>query len=219
VRAKKPTQHNRARKAAAVQGPLRSPAVLVGIIALSGTVIIAAMGRAREPERSAATDVQLEAASPANEFVVAPEVAVAEPAAMKAPPIPTPESKPVAASSAETAALEASEVVAPLTHAVIASPDVAAATDAPAPPTTITGCLAFDAGAYRLKDATGTDAPKSRSWKSGFLRKRSATLEVVDAGALGLPNYVGQRVEVTGTLVEREMQARSLHRLAQSCKK
>jgi hypothetical protein len=212
VRAKKPTQHNRARKAAAVQGPLRSPAVLVGIIALSGTVIIAAMGRA-------ATDVQLEAASPANEFVVAPEVAVAEPAAMKAPPIPTPESKPVAASSAETAALEASEVVAPLTHAVIASPDVAAATDAPAPPTTITGCLAFDAGAYRLKDATGTDAPKSRSWKSGFLRKRSATLEVVDAGALGLPNYVGQRVEVTGTLVEREMQARSLHRLAQSCKK
>jgi hypothetical protein len=68
-------------------------------------------------------------------------------------------------------------------------------------------------------DAAGTEAPKSRSWKSGFLRKRSATLDVVDAGSLGLPNYVGQRVEVTGTVLDREVQARSLHRLAESCRK
>ena len=223
ARARKSTtaQHNRARKAVAVQSPLRSRTVLIAIIALSGTVIIAAMGRVREPER-VATDLRLEAAAPAEEFAVAPEVAIsgaiAEPAAVKTP-VPSPETKPVTASAAETPALEATEVVAPPAHGVIASTDVVATTEAPASATTIAGCLAFDDGTYRLKDATGTEAPKSRSWKSGFLKKRSATLEVVDAGSLGLPNYVGQRVEVTGTLAEREIQARSLHRLAASCKK
>ena len=71
-----------------------------------------------------------------------------------------------------------------------------------------------------MKDATGTDAPKSRSWKSGFLTKNTVTIDIVDARhSLSLPSYVGQRVEVGGTLLEREMQAHSLQRLAESCKK
>jgi hypothetical protein len=85
-------------------------------------------------------------------------------------------------------------------------------------PVTVTGCLERADEAFRLKDATGVDAPKSRSWKSGFLKKSSPSIEVVDAAKrLKLPDHVGQRVSVTGTLVDREMQVRSLQRVAPSC--
>lgn len=83
---------------------------------------------------------------------------------------------------------------------------------------TITGCLERDADMYRLKDTTGTDAPKSRSWKSGFLKKSAATIEVLDAtNRLRLSNYVGRRVSVTGMLADQELQGRSLRRIAESC--
>ena len=85
-------------------------------------------------------------------------------------------------------------------------------------PVTITGCLERDAGTFRLEKTTGAGAPKSRSWKSGFLKKRSATIEVVDASKkLQLPKQVGRRVSVNGVLVDREMRARSLQRVAGSC--
>jgi hypothetical protein len=88
----------------------------------------------------------------------------------------------------------------------------------PAAPVTITGCLERDAGTFRLEKTTGADAPKSRSWKSGFLKKRAASIEVVDAAnRLQLPNQVGQRVSVMGVLVDREMRARSLQRVTGSC--
>ena len=46
----------------------------------------------------------------------------------------------------------------------------------------------------------------------------SASIEVVDAAhRLKLPDHVGQKVSVTGTLVDREMQVRSLRRVATSC--
>jgi hypothetical protein len=87
-----------------------------------------------------------------------------------------------------------------------------------AAPVTITGCLEKTDDAFRLKDATGDGAPKARSWKSGFLKKGSASIGVVDsANRLKLPTHVGQRVSVTGTLVDREMQVRSLQRVAASC--
>ena len=83
---------------------------------------------------------------------------------------------------------------------------------------TITGCLERDAETFRLEKTTGADAPKSRSWKSGFLKKRPASIEVVDAAnRLQLSNRVGQRVSVLGVLVDREMQAHSLQRVAGSC--
>jgi hypothetical protein len=85
-------------------------------------------------------------------------------------------------------------------------------------PVTITGCLEQADESYRLKDTTGVEAAKSRSWKSGFLRKSSAPIEVVDtANRLQLPTHVGQRVSVTGLIVDREMQGRSLKRIAASC--
>ncbi len=84
---------------------------------------------------------------------------------------------------------------------------------------TITGCLEHeDDGTFRLEKTAGADAPKSRSWKSGFLKKRSAKIEVVDAAnKLKLSNQVGQRVSVQGLLVDREMRARSLQRVSGSC--
>ena len=87
-------------------------------------------------------------------------------------------------------------------------------------PVTITGCLERDSDSFRLKDTTGEKAPKARSWKSGFLKKGSASIDVVDAAnRVKLPTHVGQRVSVTGTLVDREMQVRSLQRVSTSCAK
>ena len=84
---------------------------------------------------------------------------------------------------------------------------------------TITGCLEERKGhTFRLKDVTGVDAPKSRGWKSGFLKKGSATIDLVDAAnRTKLDNHVGRQISVTGMLADREMQVRSLQRVAESC--
>jgi len=90
--------------------------------------------------------------------------------------------------------------------------------EAPSAPVTITGCLERDDETFRLKNTIGGDAPKARSWRSGFLKRRTAAVDLVDAaGRARLPNYVGQRVAATGLLVDREMQVHSLQRLATSC--
>src|SRR5580765_2150738 len=97
-------------------------------------------------------------------------------------------------------------------------PSATQASVAELPPVTVTGCLEMDNETFRLKNTSGTDAPKARSWKSGFLKKNPASIQVVDAAnRVQLPNHVGQRVVVTGTLVDREMQVRSLRRVATSC--
>lgn len=104
------------------------------------------------------------------------------------------------------------------------APSVTSATTSPsvvnAAPVTITGCVERDNDTFRLKDTSGADAPKSRSWKSGFLKKGKATIALVDAAhAANLAGQVGRRVSVTGTLADREMQVRSVRRVAASCEK
>ena len=85
-------------------------------------------------------------------------------------------------------------------------------------PVTITGCLEYAHETFRLKDTSGVDAAKSRSWKSGFFKKSAASIEIVDgANKLQLPTHVGQRVSVTGLLVDREMQGRTLKRVSAGC--
>ena len=49
-------------------------------------------------------------------------------------------------------------------------------------PVTIFGCLEKSNETYRLTDTDGIDAPKSRSWKSAFLKKGAASVEVIDPG-------------------------------------
>jgi hypothetical protein len=81
-------------------------------------------------------------------------------------------------------------------------------------PVTVIGCLERTDDGYRLKETSGAEAPKTRSWKSGFLKKGSASLDVVDASrSLQLSDHVGRRVSVTGTVADRAMQARSLRRV------
>jgi hypothetical protein len=86
-------------------------------------------------------------------------------------------------------------------------------------PVTIAGCLERASKAFRLTDATGADVPKSRSWKSGFLKKGSASIDLVESGnGLRLRDHVGKRVSVTGTLTERRMRVQSVRRVAPSCR-
>jgi hypothetical protein len=86
------------------------------------------------------------------------------------------------------------------------------------PPVAISGCLERDHEAFLLKKTSGADAPKSRSWKSVFLKKRPVPIELVDASrTLDLERYVGQRVVATGTLTDREMQAHTVQRVAANC--
>ena len=110
------------------------------------------------------------------------------------------------------AAMTSSASAAPLTAST------AVTVTAKAPPVTVTGCLEEHDKAFRLTDTSGADAPKSRSWKSGFLKKGAASVNVVDATkALNLSGHVGRRVSVTGTLDGRDMNARSMRSLG-SCK-
>ena len=90
--------------------------------------------------------------------------------------------------------------------------------DAKAARVTITGCLERADEAFRLKDTTGSDAPKARNWRWGFLKKGPATVQVVDASSkVRLRDHVGQRITVTGMLVDRAMQVRSVQRVSSSC--
>jgi hypothetical protein len=83
---------------------------------------------------------------------------------------------------------------------------------------TISGCLQGADDSFWLNDTAGVDAPRARSWKSGFLKKHSASIQVVDAAdTLNLSKHVGQRVTATGTLANRTLRARSLQRVAASC--
>jgi hypothetical protein len=83
---------------------------------------------------------------------------------------------------------------------------------------TISGCLQVADDSFWLRNTSGADAPKSRSWKSGFLKKHTQSVQVVAANrTLQLSNYVAQRVTATGSLGNGTIQARSLERVAGSC--
>ncbi len=128
------------------------------------------------------------------------EPITAQPLAPQADPKRVPDAKSVAEDAAAAASLADT--------AAQASPIV-----------TITGCLERDDEAFRLKDTSGEAAPRSRSWKSGFLRKSPATIDVVDgANRVKLPDHVGERVSVTGHLTDRAMAVRSIQRISSSCR-
>jgi hypothetical protein len=98
-----------------------------------------------------------------------------------------------------------------------ASPAQASDEAAAAVPATITGCLAREENSFWLKNVSGADAPKARSWKSGFLRRKSSNVELVDRGnGNRLAAYVGRRIETNGVLLDHEMRVKSL-RVLGSC--
>ncbi len=85
---------------------------------------------------------------------------------------------------------------------------------------TISGCLEMtvDEDQFRLTDTQGADAPKARSWKSGFLKKGSAPVELIEFSDTPLlRKYVGHRVVATGLLTGRQLHVRSIQAGASSC--
>jgi hypothetical protein len=83
---------------------------------------------------------------------------------------------------------------------------------------TVEGCLIQDANQFQLRNTSGEDAPKGRSWKSGFLHRSAKTVDVIDQShRLNLARHVGERVTITGLLDDRELQGTSLKRVAESC--
>ena len=119
-------------------------------------------------------------------------------------------------SMAAVAPPPAPEAVAPERSAAMAS----STTDAGSPAVTITGCLEMtvDETQYRLTDTEGAAAPKSRSWRSGFLKKGSAAVDLVDlSDGAALRQHVGQRVAATGVLAGRQLRVRSFQSAGSSC--
>jgi hypothetical protein len=87
-------------------------------------------------------------------------------------------------------------------------------------PVTITGCLevSTDGDTFRLSDVEGADAPKSRSWRTGFFKKRPAPVVLVEpADRQALTANVGHRVAATGQLASRELKVSSLRVIGSSC--
>ena len=86
--------------------------------------------------------------------------------------------------------------------------------------TTLSGCLeaTVDGDEFRLTDIESADAPKARSWRSGFLKKRSTPVELVEpSDPAGLRKFVGRRVVATGLLAGRELRVRSFQSTGTSC--
>lgn len=208
-----------AKKPSGSSWPFESWAIIGGVL----TVVIAAtLITAGQPspeiETAAASDTAATAARLERPAARPPaeRKAVAPAASTTAAPSKSAASAPPSAPAATKATASNATAVAPAPEPVA---ETAAKATQDVPPVAITGCLELDNETYWLKDTSGVDAPKSRSWRSGFLKRRPAPIEVVDAGkTLKLQSYVGQRVVATGPLVDGEMRAQSLRRVAASCK-
>jgi len=103
----------------------------------------------------------------------------------------------------------------------VAVASVAAAADKPKT-VTLTGCVrGAEQNMYMLTKVEGSDAPRARGWKTGYLLKRPSNVQVVSGtSSVRLRDHVGRRVSVTGTLEQNEkaqrVRARSI-RVLSSC--
>ncbi len=104
-------------------------------------------------------------------------------------------------------------------HTESERPAAASAETAAATPVTITGCLeaSVSEDRFRLADTEGDNAPKARSWKSGFLKKRTAPVDLVGVNPRALEMHVGKKVSATGVLTSRELKVSSVHVVAPYC--
>jgi hypothetical protein len=83
---------------------------------------------------------------------------------------------------------------------------------------TLIGCLETDGDKYRLADVQGNQAPKGRSWKTGFITKRPKSIDVVGPSTLNLDDHVGHKISIVGTRDgDTHFKARSIKQLAASC--
>ena len=124
---------------------------------------------------------------------------------------------PAKVAPAKTAPAKVAPTTAAPSKAVVAK--VAVAPVEPIGSVTMTGCLESDGINYRLTDLEGNQVPKTRSWKTAFITKRSKPVDVVGApSSLGLKDHVGHKVSVRGVRNgETQLQASSLKQLSLYC--
>jgi len=72
---------------------------------------------------------------------------------------------------------------------------------------------------YEMTDLRGAQAPKARSWKTGFITKTTKTVEVVGASTtVRLNDHVGRQVTVVGMKDDdTHVKVSSIKRLSASC--
>jgi hypothetical protein len=69
-----------------------------------------------------------------------------------------------------------------------------------------------------LSDTEGAAAPKSRGWRSGFLKKRPAPVELIEPqDIMMLRKLVGRRVTATGILADRQLRVSSISPAGAPC--
>jgi hypothetical protein len=201
----------------AVRNP--APATVASIaLVFAGLFLLATLAGGSWPSASS-VDPQVSAAQAENASVLTADVASA----------PVVRAKPLTASPAANAprAVNALPVPAAVNAKATSQPTEtakarseadahSAAAAASIDTVTISGCLDFDGKSAWLKNASGVDAPRTRSWRSGFLKKRSSRIALVD-GPTSAEAYDGRLVSVTGVLVDREMRVSSLKPIAGDC--
>ena len=210
-----------------------APAKVASIaLVFAGLFLLVTLVGASRPSASS-VDAQVAAAQTENAAVLTADVASAPvvrakpltaspaanaPRAVNALPVPAAVNAKATSQPTETAKARAEIAPAPAvparSSALAEAHPVAAA--APVDTVTISGCLDFDGKSAWLKNTSGVDAPRTRSWRSGFLRKRSSRIALVD-GPSSAEAYDGRLVSVTGVLVDREMRVSSLKPIAGDC--
>ncbi|HTM04530.1 MAG TPA: hypothetical protein VL173_13560 [Vicinamibacterales bacterium] len=198
-----------------------------------------AIGRGSSPRGAVPAEAQPNAATATNDVARQPEVATTTPvtplrasttiSVRPARPVDVPKTvdapatvaapanvaRPVRVATPTTAVPPVAPSPAPAANAVALASNVETGS-----PVTITGCLevATDGSEFRLTDTEGDAAPKSRGWRSGFLKKSSAPVELI-----GMPDarasrtYVGHRVAATGVLKDHELRVQSLRSSGEKC--
>lgn len=199
---------HRAKRARSSPWTIGTQAIIVGVICVLAAVPLITARQSPPPPDATDLDLPSEPDVEPEQLLIPARRATAKPVRPEAASVPT-----------TAPAIEPTSTAFALIESPVAAPASTAKTDVPdAASTTITGCLELDEQTFRLKDTSGVDAPKSRSWRSGFMRKRSVSIVLLDAtGTLNLPEHVGHRVTATGSLTDRELRARSLTRVATTC--
>jgi hypothetical protein len=192
---------------------MRSKVMWAAIILLGTTTLVACQrsqpvdAAAKEPE----PELQLDTTALAQTAEIKP--------AQPRKPIATAKAAAAPKAMDVTAAKPADPAPAAAAAPVLESRPVAAKQDEEqSVATTLTGCLVHDDDMFQLKDTDGAHAPKARSWKSGFIKRGSAKVVVVDpTNRLKLAGHVGHRISVSGTLTEREIEARWINATSERC--
>jgi hypothetical protein len=198
-------------------GPIGAWALVIGVVGIA--LLTAGLpaseranaARAEHAREDNPADLQTTVVSAGPAPRATPVKAAQPPAKLeeRAPEVRVPETRSTLLAGADVASVSS------FAQLPAAEPAAVALRDAPEL-VTLSGCLESDDESFRLKDVSGAEAPKSRSWKTGFLTRRSAAVTVT-ANRLDLRAHEGRRVTLTGELTDRRLQVRSLQPLNLAC--